>query len=91
MICSLQEWVLDRAGEYRVFLSSSSYTSLERIGTFMPNFFENMFFNHSFYNEEASKTDKIYSYCMLVYEIGLAYLHIRADNTDKKTLKVLID
>lgn len=43
----------------------------------MPNFFENMFFNHSFYNEESNKNKKIYSYCLLVYEIGLAYLHIR--------------
>jgi hypothetical protein len=28
---------------------------------------------------------------MLVYEIGLAYLHIKASKADKKKFKVLID
>lgn len=28
---------------------------------------------------------------MLVYEIGLAYLHIRTENSHKKTMKIVID
>ena len=96
IVAVFHEWVLKNAGQYSVFLTSTSLTDFTRVAdSHYSNFLENIFLNYSLNNQDKRENvfhaEKSTYSVFSIQEIGYGFLHLKTKNIKKDTVKVMIN